>query len=204
MTGVSPRKQPIQERSRATVDAILQAAGQVLATHGFAAATTHRIAERAGCSVGTLYQYFRKKEAVFAELQRRELNTLVENLVVAREEMRESPLDAAIERLVDVLLGTFTKKPQVARALAENRSQILDPEEELERHTFLQQLLTAGLREREEPLLIEDYELATFVIVKTSEAVSVAAVVERPEALKDGSLKRELAALFRRYLTGTQ
>jgi len=203
MSRVSPRKQPTQERSRATVDAILQAAGQVLATHGFAAATTHRIAERAGCSVGTLYQYFRKKEAVFTELQRRELNILVENLVEAREAMREAPLDDAIERLVEVLLDTFTQKPEVARALAENRSQILDPEEEQQRHAFLQQLLAEGLREREEPLLIDDYELATFVVVKTSEAVSVAAVVERPEALKDGSLKRELVALFQRYLTGS-
>jgi AcrR family transcriptional regulator len=153
--------------------------------------------------VGTLYQYFRKKEAVFTELQRRELNILVENLVEAREAMREAPLDDAIERLVEVLLDTFTQKPEVARALAENRSQILDPEEEQQRHAFLQQLLAEGLREREEPLLIDDYELATFVVVKTSEAVSVAAVVERPEALKDGSLKRELVALFQRYLTGS-
>lgn len=202
MDDVSPRKKPIQERSRATVDAILQAAGQVLATHGLAAATTHRIAERAGCSVGTLYQYFRKKEAVFAELQRRELNTLVENLVAARDEMQNSPLKEAVERLVEVLLDTFIREPEIARALVENRSQTLDQEEELKRHAFLQKLLADGLRERDDPLLVEDYELAMFVVVKASEAVSVAAVVERPEALKDGSIKRELVALFLRYLQG--
>ena len=56
----------------ATVDAILEAAARVLIDHGYAAANTNVIAARAGVSIGSLYEYFPGKEAIFAELRRRE------------------------------------------------------------------------------------------------------------------------------------
>ena len=59
---------PRQERAHLTVEAILQAAEEVLVDKGYAAATTNRIAERAGVSIGSLYQYFSGKDAVFSEL----------------------------------------------------------------------------------------------------------------------------------------
>src|SRR5262245_10380320 len=52
------RRQPVQARSRATTAAILEAAARVFAEHGYAAGTTNRIAERAGVSVGSLYEYY--------------------------------------------------------------------------------------------------------------------------------------------------
>lgn len=64
MTQLDPRRKPRQSRSRATVDAILQATAQVLVRDGYQKATTNRIAERAGVSVGTLYQYFPNKDAL--------------------------------------------------------------------------------------------------------------------------------------------
>ena len=68
---LKPRKKPIQARSGATVEAIFEAAIQVLLADGLAWLTTTRVAERAGVSVGTLYQYFPNKEALlFAILLR--------------------------------------------------------------------------------------------------------------------------------------
>lgn len=66
----SLRKQPIQQRSKATVQAILGAAAQLLVQHGYAEVSTNKIAETAGVSIGSLYEYFPGKEAVFAELRR--------------------------------------------------------------------------------------------------------------------------------------
>jgi AcrR family transcriptional regulator len=60
---LSPRARPSQARSRDTVEALLQAAAQVFECHGYAAGTTNRIAERAGVSIGSLYQYFPNKDA---------------------------------------------------------------------------------------------------------------------------------------------
>ena len=67
------RKQPRQRRARVTVDAILEAAARILVESGYASASTNRIAERAGVGIGSLYEYFPGKEAIFAELRRREM-----------------------------------------------------------------------------------------------------------------------------------
>jgi AcrR family transcriptional regulator len=63
-----PRKTAVQARSRFTVDAICQAAVQVFSDRGYDGATTDLIAERAGVSVGTLYQYFPNKQAILIEI----------------------------------------------------------------------------------------------------------------------------------------
>lgn len=71
-TDVNPayslRKQPRQRRSVATVTAILDAAARILTETGYATASTNRIAERAGVSIGSLYEYFPGKEAVFGAI----------------------------------------------------------------------------------------------------------------------------------------
>lgn len=61
---LKPRKIPVQERSRFTVAAIYQAAAQVLYMNGYEGTTTDLIAEKAGVSIGTLYQYFSSKESI--------------------------------------------------------------------------------------------------------------------------------------------
>ena len=66
---ISPRKTPRQERSTALVAAILDAAVRVLARDGARRFTTVRVAEEAGVSVGSLYQYFPNKEALLFRLQ---------------------------------------------------------------------------------------------------------------------------------------
>ncbi len=67
------RRSPRQARSRATWEAIVEAASQVLERDGAAAFTTGAVAERAGVSIGTLYQYFPDKQAILAAAAKREL-----------------------------------------------------------------------------------------------------------------------------------
>lgn len=71
MQTLKPRKIPRQGRSRATVDAILDAAAEGIATRGYLAVTTNAISERAGVSIGTLYEYFPNREAIAASLASR-------------------------------------------------------------------------------------------------------------------------------------
>src|ERR1700722_1032131 len=70
---LAPRKAAKQERAQLTVEAILEAASQVFERHGYAHASTNRIAERAGVSIGSLYQYFPNKDAILVALARRHL-----------------------------------------------------------------------------------------------------------------------------------
>ena len=72
-----PRRKANQARSRRTVELLLEAAARVLIKRGYSLASTNRIAEAAGVSVGTLYEYFADKEAVFDALIQREIEALV-------------------------------------------------------------------------------------------------------------------------------
>jgi AcrR family transcriptional regulator len=69
---VTPRKTPRQARARATHDAILEGAAQIIAGGGLAAFNTNAVAERAGVSIGSLYQYFANKDALMLALIHRQ------------------------------------------------------------------------------------------------------------------------------------
>jgi AcrR family transcriptional regulator len=87
------RKEPRQQRSRQMVEAILQAAAELFADLGYARATTNKIAERAGVSVGSLYQYFPNKDSLLA------------GLLAQHHADVDRVLDAALDRLADTSVG---------------------------------------------------------------------------------------------------
>ena len=66
------RKNPMQRRSKATVEAVLEAGARLMFTIGYDKASTNKIAEKAGISIGSLYEYFPGKDAIFAEIRRRQ------------------------------------------------------------------------------------------------------------------------------------
>ncbi|GLQ89144.1 TetR/AcrR family transcriptional regulator [Dyella flagellata] len=70
------RREPKQERARHSVEAILEAVPRVVSRHGAKAITTNRIAEAAGVSIGSLYQYFPDKQAIFAALHNRHVDNV--------------------------------------------------------------------------------------------------------------------------------
>lgn len=90
-TRLSERKQPQQARSAELVAAILQAGAQVLATEGAARFTTARVAEKAGVSIGSLYQYFPNKAAILYRLQTQEWQQTSDLLRRLLEDARHAP-----------------------------------------------------------------------------------------------------------------
>lgn len=80
-SSLAPRKFPRQERSRRTVDRILEAAAQVFHDAGYTSATTNDIALEAGISVGSLYQYFPNKDAILVALTRRHIDSATAGLI---------------------------------------------------------------------------------------------------------------------------
>lgn len=92
MSILEPRKLPRQSRSKATVQAILDACAETLARRGYHALTTHAIASRAGVSVGTLYQYFPNRDAVAGALVVRTMERLREAMRRAFAECVERQL----------------------------------------------------------------------------------------------------------------
>lgn len=117
MNKLSPRKMPTQTRSQVTVDAIFEATIQVLSQSGATTLTTNHIAERAGVSVGTLYQYFPGKEALLYALVGQHLERASEAVELACKTHRGMPLNACSDAFVNAYLDAKTKNPETSRAL---------------------------------------------------------------------------------------
>ncbi|MCB9558112.1 MAG: TetR/AcrR family transcriptional regulator [Deltaproteobacteria bacterium] len=199
-TTETTRRRPKQARARATVDAILEGAKQALNQYGFVRATTHRIARIAGVSVGTLYQYYPDKQAVFGDLFDYLSNALHDGLAEIAE--AENPTVAGIEDIATTVVRAYVAALKINRdaltPLLVKRTDIEGPEKREARHRQLHAWMM-GLLDEHANLSI-DHDYAAFVLLKTVDGVALSTIDERPEALDDGRLESELERLVTSYL----
>ena len=111
------RKSPTQARAEHTVDAILEAAAQILQSDGEEKLNTNRIAERAGFSIGTLYQYFADKEAIIAALAERERDKVLATIVKALSSVESNDAQSVIREIVRTMIGSFAKRKRARRII---------------------------------------------------------------------------------------
>lgn len=114
---LGPRKVPVQTRSAASVDAILEATIQVLLGVGKDRLTTTRVAGRAGVSVGTLYQYFPNKRALLQAVLKRHLDEMAEAVERVCGEQRARPLEQMGTALVTAFLDAKMRNVKTSVAL---------------------------------------------------------------------------------------
>ena len=117
---VMVRKAPRQERSKVMVGAILEAAAEIFAELGYARATTNKIAERAGVSVGSLYQYFPNKDSLIAclhEEHHEKINEVVAN-ALRRFGDHSMGLEEGLRRFLDELNEVHEANPTLTKALS--------------------------------------------------------------------------------------
>lgn len=115
---IATRKQPQQARSTELVAAILQAATQVLAKEGASRFTTARVAEKAGVSVGSVYQYFPNKAAILFRLQADEWRQTAEMLRQILEDARTPPL-YRLRTLVHAFIRSECEEAEMRVALSD-------------------------------------------------------------------------------------
>lgn len=200
---MKPRKRASQERSRATVDALVEATARILVRDGFDRASTNRIAQEAGVSIGSLYQYYPGKEAlVVAVIERhnRELLTVVREAVA---EIAGQPIEAGVRRLVASAVAAHRLDPKLHRVLAEQipRTGALEDVEAFSRENY--GVFRAYLEDHRGELRAVDLDLATFVCVTSIEALTHTAVLHRPDILADDAVETvvdEATRLVLRYL----
>jgi|SRR5271166_5701573 len=186
-----------QERARETIAVILEAAARVLQREGYARATTNRVAETAGVSVGTIYQYFTNKDEIFDALIRSELEALQRLLREAAPDPRE-PLSDALRRLLRVLVRARPEAPALYRSLEHVPNALFRRRVEEARGSVVEWMRNLLALHRRE-LRVRDLDAAAFVIVAAAEGVAMTA---SPEFyLRRGA--DELATLFTRYLTAS-
>jgi AcrR family transcriptional regulator len=200
----NPRKEASQERSRATVDALIDATARILVREGFDQASTNRIAEVAGVSVGSLYQYFPGKEALVAaviERHQRQIMQLVRNELA---EVASQPIERGVRTLVAVAVKAHRLDPKLHRVLAEQIPRVgkLEKVETFNRGNYA--LFRAYLESHRKEIRTADLELAAFVCVTSIEALTHTAVLHH-DVVSDKAtqaLVDEATRLVVGYLTG--
>lgn len=198
---INPRKVPAQERSRATVDAVIQAATYILIEIGWEGLTTNAIAERAGVNIGSLYQFFPNKEAVIAEVQRRHVLATRTDMRDAIERVSEQPtLRKALTVVVELLINEHRTAPAVHKAISEELPRtirIMQEDREQLRRQFLQVL---------KPFMqnVPDPELAVYLMEIAAHGIIHTVTAERAELLGNSSLVEELVTMLENYVCRQQ
>jgi AcrR family transcriptional regulator len=200
-----PRKSASQERSRATVDALIEATARILVREGFDAASTNRIAELAGVSVGSLYQYFPGKEALVAAVIERHQQEIMQTVRGELAEAMAQPVEKAVRKLVAVAVKAHRVDPKLHRVLAEQIPRVgpLEKLETFNRENFT--LFRAYLERHRDELRVDDLDLASFVCVTSIEALTHNAVLHYSRMLADDTMEAlidEAARLVTGYLQG--
>lgn len=193
------RNLPKQARSRATVEAILDGAVRVLEREGADAATTTRIAEVAGVSVGTLYQYFSERDAIYDALQDREFERAKEMLLSQLSGKMSSERELAFS-IISGLLALYRQSPALHRLLAIDGLRIA-PTDRVQAFDHQVVELLRGFFEAT-PLRIvrRNRHAAAFVLYHSVRATMLAAILEENIGLTDEILVEELTDLVVSHL----
>ena len=112
-----PRKTPVQARSTVTVEAIFEATVQVLLSHGADRLTTTRVAQRAGVSVGTLYQYYPNKQSLLFAVLEHHLDRVAARVEAACESTCQKPLAEMIRHMVEAFVDVKMERTDISVAL---------------------------------------------------------------------------------------
>lgn len=184
-----PRKNASQERSRATVDALVEATARILVREGFDKASTNRIAEVAGVSVGSLYQYFPGKEALVAAVIDRHNQEIMQVVRRALAEVALLPVAKGVRLLVAAAVEAHRIDPKLHRVLAEQipRTGRLENVEAFNRETHV--LFKTYLEGHSDEIRMADLELAAFVCGTSIEALTHNAVLHHSEMLADEAVE---------------
>ncbi len=178
----SPRKRPSQQRSQYTYDAVLDAATQLFERAGYAGTTTNHIAERAGVSIGSLYQYFPNKDAILYGLGERHVREIITVMSALSERMKEAapPLEKSVRLLVNALADLHRQDPRMHRLLYDLAPRTPETAEHLR---GVQALLAADVEHHLRRLDVggPDFALTALLLAESVEAQVHGAVLDPPD-----------------------
>lgn len=197
-TQLSPRKAPRQSRSQATVTAILDATARILLERGFAAASTNAVAERAGVSVGSLYQYFPNKAALIAALHARHGEQMMAVIQRALTQAMDATLDDALGGLVEATVEAHRVDADLHRLLEQ---QVADADAKHDAYIdVMQERVVALLARHRDQINAPDLKLAAFMLLNAAHALIHAVVLTRPKGVSLKAATREIVRMLKAYL----
>lgn len=203
-TSKSDRRRPEQERSKQTVEDILDAATLVLKQLGIAQTTTDRIAARAGLSVGSLYQYFPNKVALYEALMRRHFEQVTNTALAHALQLHEASADEFPSLVTQLILTQERKDPHLSALL----HQLAAMHEtvgliEIEHSLLLERSLATLLREKSTTAGFRadmDPEIASRILARALTGILRRTMEIDPSFIESEALAIELHRLIRGYV----
>lgn len=195
----SVRRRPRQRRARQTVEAVLDAVARVLKREGVKAVTTNRIAEVAGVSIGSVYQYFPDKRAIFIALHQRhveQIDRLVETKLV---ENATSSLEKLIRAMVEAMIDAHTPDPELYELMLTEVPHRAEGTRDfaVRVHGAFRLAISARAHELRNG---RNLDKVVFVVTHMVELLSHGAVLRRPARLSLADAKEEVIRAVLAYL----
>ncbi len=197
------RKAPRQERAQATVTAILDATAHIWAEEGYDAVNTNRVAEAAGVSIGSLYQYFPNKSALVGAVAVRHAEAMAETYRDAAASMAALPIRDLIATLIKATLEAHARSPRLRRAILEELPRLGRPARVAELKEETRLAIVSLLSRHRDKIGVADLNMAAFVVINCVEQLSHMAYAE-PGSNAVPALEKHLKRLVTSYLLRTQ
>jgi AcrR family transcriptional regulator len=192
-------RRPAQPRARQTVEAILDAVAKVLKRDGLKAVTTNRIAEAAGVSIGSVYQYFPDKQAIFVSLHRRHIDDIDRLVATTLVENANSSLDDLIRSVVEAITDAHTDDPELYEMMFSEVPHRAEGTKDftVRFHGAFRLALAARLDELGKA---RDLSKLVFVVTHMMESLCHGAALRRPPGLSLADAKEEAVRAIMAYL----
>ena len=196
----TPRKLPRQDRSRVTVEAILEATTRILVEEGYDKANTNRIAQRAGISIGSLYQYFPNKESLIAALMEQHAQEMAELVETKLARLFDSPLEIVIPEIVSAVVAAHAIDPKLHQVLSEEIPHSERSPQMYRAQERIAKTLAAYLHHWRDCIQPQNTELTVFILSRTVDSLCHSAVIEYPNFVRDSQFESEVANMLLSYL----
>ena len=195
----SGRRRPKQRRAQQTVDAVLDAVVRLLKRRGVRAVTTNRIAEVAGVSIGSVYQYFPDKQAIFVALHQRHIDQIDRMVETTLIKHATSSLDDLMRAMIEGMIDAHSADPELYELLATEVPHRADGTKEfaVRLHGAFRLALAARAHELKKG---HDLDKLVFVVSHMVEALSHGALFRRPPRLSLIGAKEEIVRAVLAYL----
>ena len=195
------RKAPKQSRSRSVVEAVLEAAAELLPTHGDDdQITLNDIAARAGVGVGSLYDYFADRGSILSGLAAKVTEDNLRAFEAQLDKSLHEPLPAAIRGLVDLMFDTYLGNVRIPRAVLRVAHRINLMPTLAESQNAFAAALANSLRQRND-VRKDDLDVVAFVVTNMAMGVVHTAVWSDKPPFTDAELRRQVTRACLRFLT---
>lgn len=195
-----PRKAPTQARSRATFDAILEAAAQLLDQLGYARTTTNRIAERAGVSIGSVYEYFPGKDAIFATLKDQLDRETFEFVMLQLADVRNVEPTALLTAVLHARIEAATKRPRLEALLRHEIPQAVFRDQADASMERFSEAWRQFLAARPDAIRIRNVEAGLLLGPRVVELTVTHFADTDPERLKDPAIVQEITDMMTHWI----